>query len=269
MFVRPPGGRPLIIAHRGYRALFPENTLLAFERCLGRADMIELDARLSGDDEAVVFHDASLRRTTDVLERASEGKVPSLHLSDWHLAQLQQLDAGSWFLKSDPFGSLAAGLVQPVELQAHLPQPIPTLEQVLAWSRTHNMPLNIELKDLGGESANRRLAEKVIAVIERQGMEGMILLSSFNHPLLLYCRRLAPKILRAALQEKVHPQGLLSLLQDLAVCAYHPENSITDQALVRVLASVGIAVNVFTVNDPDRQMQLARFGVNGLVTDYP
>jgi len=269
LLLRPPCGQPLIIAHRGYRALYPENTFLAFEHSLGRSDMIELDVRLSGDGEVVVFHDALLSRTTDVLCHRLEWDMDSLHLADWSLSQLLQLDAGSWFIESDPFGSLEAGLVSGNALQLHLPQRIPTLNQILLWCRRNNMPLNIELKDLGRATENCRLAEKVIAGIKGKGLEGMILLSSFNHRLLQYCRGLEPKISRAALQEKNHPQGLVAYLQDLEVCAYHPEEAITDQALINELRSADIAVNVFTVNDPDRQVQLARFGVSGLITDYP
>ena len=269
MLERRFSAHPLVIAHRGYRALFPENTLLAFDRSVGRADMIELDVRLSADGEVVVFHDALLSRTTDAMKRGPALGLQSLRLSDWSIAQLRQLDAGSWFLESDPFGSLAAKTVQARDLRPHLPQPIPTLDQVLTWCRTHNMPLNIELKHLGDDDETRGLAEKVVAAIRRQGLEEMILISSFNHSLLHLCRLLAPKIARAALQDRMHPPGLLAYLQALQVCAYHPEDAITDQALVGALRAVGIAVNVFTVNDPGRQMQLARFGVSGLITDYP
>ncbi len=60
-FVAPP----LIIAHRGASAEKPENTLAAFRRALAlEADGIELDARVTKDGVAVVFHDASLRRLT-------------------------------------------------------------------------------------------------------------------------------------------------------------------------------------------------------------
>jgi len=97
----------------------------------------------------------------------------------------------------------------------------------------------------------------------------MILLSSFNHRLLRYCRDLVPDIARAALQEKTHPPELVAYLQDLDVCAYHPENKITDQSLVALLRSAGIAVNVFTVNDPVRRKELVRFGASGIITDYP
>lgn len=268
VFARP-AKRPLIIAHRGYRACFPENTLLAFERSLGRCDMIELDVRLSADGAVVVIHDEVLGRTSDAPAVAAAQGISSLHLRDWTLEQLQRLDAGSWFARADPFGALASGLVRPEELLALPPQHIPTLDEVLVWSRDHALPLNIELKDLGNDQDNRRLAEAVIARIHHSQSAHMILLSSFNHQLLAHCAALAPEIGLAALQGASHPPALVPYLQALGVCAYHPEDAITDSALIRELNAAGIATNVFTVNDAERCRRLHAWGVTGIITDYP
>lgn len=52
-----------IIAHRGFSAKFPENTLLAFREAINAgAWMIETDIRLSADDVPMIFHDSSLKR---------------------------------------------------------------------------------------------------------------------------------------------------------------------------------------------------------------
>ena len=264
-----PAKRPLIIAHRGYRACFPENTLLAFERSLGRCDMIELDVRLSADGAVVILHDALLDRTSDAPTVARAQGIRSLALRDWTREQLQRLDAGSWFVRVDPFGALSSGLVRPEEVLPLLPQRIPTLDQVLAWSHDHALPLNIELKDLGDDRDNRRLAEEVIARIHATESAPLVLLSSFNHPLLAHCHRRAPDLALAALQEGQHPPALLTHLRSLGVCAYHPEDAITDRPLVEMLHYAGIAVNVFTVNDRRRMRQLHDFGVTGIITDYP
>src|SRR5215212_4556790 len=58
--------RPLVMAHRGGAGLWPENTLLAFERArdLG-VDVIETDVQSTADGVLVVMHDATVDRTTD------------------------------------------------------------------------------------------------------------------------------------------------------------------------------------------------------------
>ena len=58
--------RPWIIAHRGYSAAAPENTLAAVDaaRMIG-ADWIEVDLHVSADGTPIVIHDQSVDRTTD------------------------------------------------------------------------------------------------------------------------------------------------------------------------------------------------------------
>jgi glycerophosphoryl diester phosphodiesterase len=64
---------PLGIAHRGTTADCPwtENTVRAFSHCAGAADMLEVDLRLSGDGRPVIFHDATLDRTTTASGRVA------------------------------------------------------------------------------------------------------------------------------------------------------------------------------------------------------
>jgi glycerophosphoryl diester phosphodiesterase len=66
-----------IIAHRGFSAKYPENTLLAFREAMNAgAWMIETDIRLSVDDVPMIFHDGSLQRvcgrTQGIEDLASE-----------------------------------------------------------------------------------------------------------------------------------------------------------------------------------------------------
>lgn len=72
------------IAHRGYQAVFPENTLVAIAGAFAAgADGVEVDVRLTRDGEPVVIHDSTVDRTTD-----GRGAV-----SDLTLAQITSLDA--------------------------------------------------------------------------------------------------------------------------------------------------------------------------------
>ena len=58
--------KPLLMAHRGNRVLFPENTIAAFRQAINdRADILETDLHLSSDDEFICIHDASVDRTTN------------------------------------------------------------------------------------------------------------------------------------------------------------------------------------------------------------
>lgn len=79
--------KTIICAHRGLEDRVPENTLAAFESALKRGMAIELDVQMTSDEELVIMHDFTVDRTTD-----GSGRVEQLSLAD-----LQALDAGSWF----------------------------------------------------------------------------------------------------------------------------------------------------------------------------
>jgi len=263
------GSEPLIIAHRGYRACYPENTLCAFEQSLGRSRMIELDVRLCGDGAAVVFHDSHLLRTSNAAAVAGELGLTNFELSDWRLDQLRSLDLGSWFLDADPFAALRRGAVDRSQLAALMPQRILTLRELLAWAGVNIMPLNIEIKDLRPTRRDELIVSEVVREIREAGASGEVVISSFNHHYLRSCRQMAPEIATAALQEDAHPPDLVHYLQSLGVCAYHPHDSLVDEALVARLRAADLRVNVFTVNDPARQRQLFRWGTTGIFTDFP
>src|SRR6476660_947040 len=82
--------RPLAVGHRGLMHAAPECTLAGFRACLTLRCGFEFDVRRTKDGELVCLHDATLDRTTN-------GKGP---LAELLLANVKQLDAGSWFDKS-------------------------------------------------------------------------------------------------------------------------------------------------------------------------
>ncbi len=117
----------LVIAHRGASGHAPENTLAAFRKAVSLgAPFIETDLQLSRDAHFVAIHDATVDRTT--------GGHGAVH--DLTLAELHRLDAGSWF------GSEFAG------------ERIPTLEEILDFSKKHDVVFYLELKP-SGSCANR------------------------------------------------------------------------------------------------------------------
>src|SRR5437763_1427670 len=96
------GGTPpapvLNIGHRGARAFAPENTLEAVVKAkrLG-CHMVEVDVHLTADGEVIVLHDDDLLRCSNVKEVFPGRK--SYFVSDFTLAEVRKLDAGSWFVR--------------------------------------------------------------------------------------------------------------------------------------------------------------------------
>src|SRR5512135_1256334 len=83
------GAPPYVVAHRGISAKAPENTLASFELAskVTGIDMVELDVRLTKDEEVIVLHDRTLQRTTTGNGIARK----------YTLNELSKYDAGSWF----------------------------------------------------------------------------------------------------------------------------------------------------------------------------
>ena len=69
---------PPLIAHRGFAAEHPENTVAAIEAATAVVDRIELDVRRCGTGELVVFHDATLGRVTDATGRVDRTSADRL-----------------------------------------------------------------------------------------------------------------------------------------------------------------------------------------------
>jgi glycerophosphoryl diester phosphodiesterase len=96
MSEEPDMVRVVNVAHRGSSAEAPENTLAAFRLGIEQgSDLIESDVQRSRDGALVLMHDTTLTRTTDV-EQVFPDRSP-WRVSDFTLAEIKRLDAGSWF----------------------------------------------------------------------------------------------------------------------------------------------------------------------------
>jgi glycerophosphoryl diester phosphodiesterase len=93
------------VAHRGASAYAPEHTLAAYRLALEQgADYVEQDLQITKDGVLVCLHDLTLERTTNVEEvfpdrHRTERGARTWPVSDFTLAEIKRLDAGSWFDK--------------------------------------------------------------------------------------------------------------------------------------------------------------------------
>jgi glycerophosphoryl diester phosphodiesterase len=233
--------RPLNLAHRGASHAAPENTLAAYQQAREfGADGVELDVMLSADGEAVVRHDFDLDRTTN-----GHGLV-----KDHTLAELRALDAGVWF------GPQFAG------------ERVPTLREVCAWAG-QDMLLDIELKSV--DVGDNGLERKVVPIVQEFGLEGRVILSSFNPFALRRVRAINPRLgtgllyatdlpiylSRAWLRPLVRPDAL------------HPEFSMATDAYLQWARGKGYRVNVWTPDDPADLKHLVGLRVDTIITNRP
>lgn len=121
--------RPLVIAHRGYCKLAPENTLPSFKLALSAgADLVELDYHHSKDGKLIVIHDPKLDRTTNA---RSQWRQKRIKVESRTATELQTLDAGSWFhakyagtkipLLADALATIQKGSITLIERKSGAP----------------------------------------------------------------------------------------------------------------------------------------------------
>jgi glycerophosphoryl diester phosphodiesterase len=255
------------IAHRGARSLAPENTMPAARKAheVGASGW-ELDVAMTADGELVLLHDDTLERTSDATQ-VYKDRQP-WRVENFTLAELQQLDFGSWFVREDPFKQVAAGAVTPEEQAAIQGTQIPTLQEALEYTRAHQWFVNVEIKDATGTPADATIVKAVVDLIRELGMNELVLVSSFNHAYLKQVKALQPSLATGALVDKYQPDPV-TLVKELGAQAYHPSRKVINAEQIQALRQEGFAVYVWTVNDEDEMRELIAMGVSGIITDYP
>lgn len=258
----------LVQAHRGFRGIAPENTLLAARKGLeAGADLWELDVAASRDGELVVLHDDTLVRTTDARERFP-GRAPWI-VYDFTLAELRSLDAGSWYPAADPFGQAASGRVGPADLASFAGERIPTLREALEFTRDSGWMVNVEIKDATGRACEGWIVERTVALLRELGLVGRCCVSSFNHAYIERVKRAEPAIETGALVEKRAPDDVVAMLRRTGARSYNPDKKILDERTVKAVRAAGFDVYVWTVNEEADMRRLVDWGVTALITDFP
>jgi len=264
---------PKVWAHRGARSAAPENTMAAARAALAQgADGWELDVHLTLDGEVVVTHDHGLRRVTDIASRPGMPTRRHHVVNRLTLGQIRSLDAGSWFVRRDPFGTVAAGEIGTDALAQFAGEPVPTLGEALAWTQGSGLAVNVEIKDmLGGDDAG--LVEAVAALIRAARLDGRVLVSSFRQKSLELFRELCPEVpVGLLLDEKAmaaSTQGIVARLKDLGAVALHPSLKGLFPGRIAAFGEAGFETNVYTVNREEDMLWLAREGAAGIITDFP
>lgn len=283
--------RLLNIAHRGARAYAPENTLVAFAKAktLG-CDMFEMDVRLAKDGVVVVYHDEHLNRCTDALTRFPG--LSSYNLADFSSMELVQLDAGSWYVEQlklpsgerQPFlQSLTEAemkeFVNPSQQNYYASGEIkiPSLVETLLLAKELELMVNIELKKQPDGTTG--LVEAVLKDLKPMKMDSQILISSFEHDMLIEVRRHSKNIATAILVDTLIKAPIGYLRQHKAnaynLGCFNEPNSFASLQGKRYLAHIdkirksGFGVNIWTCNNQDEMGYLLAVGVTGLISDYP
>lgn len=260
-------GPQIAIAHRGASAYAPEHTFFAYDLAVRQdADMLECDLILSKDEVPVCIHDETVDRTT--------GGTPTGRVDSYTLAELRQMDFGSWFNTSNPTAA------KPEYAGAK----IVTLEEQLDCYLRINpkMRFHIETKDSAGGRAEQILFE----MLTRKGLiatgdvaggnvrSSTILLQSFDAGSLERMKGLTGSIPTAflfAAPDATSGPWLLAGSGPDYIDAFAPNSAVLllDATATQRFHAGGHDVHTWTVNDSQQMGVLLDQGVDGIFTNNP
>ena len=229
-----------VVAHRGYAAVAPENTLVALHAAVtAGADWIEFDVRTTADGVPVVVHDRHLGRTVPGAEPVAEVLFDDLRARD----------AGGWF------APVFAGLR------------VPTLAEVLDLLAASPGPgILLEIKP----PATADQVKAVLAQLTERGLVARTVLQSFADQILHDAAELLPELRRGVLRLGLDADPVAVARGHGAVC-YNPSlaDVVAAPSVVPALAAVGVGVMPWTVNDPAGWATAVSLGCAGVITDRP
>lgn len=233
------GNEIFVVAHRGASGTAPENTLASFRRAIASGvRMIEIDCHFTTDGRVAVFHD---------LERVQQ--ILGADRSEFSFEELSRVDAGGWF--SEEF----------------LGEKIPSLDEVLDLAKDKAF-LNIEIKVNNLDSDMQKIENLTQLVISKK-MEDQVLLSSFQHELILRIKHNHPSLHTGAIKipgdERLPSEIAKSTGCSAFICDIDEINrEISDDA-----ERNGIIVGVYSIDTADQLDYILKFKVQALATNFP
>ena len=240
-----------MIAHRGSRLLWPENTVFAFEQAAAHGvRFLETDLRVSADGILHCFHDSSLDRTTN-----GSGPIGSQSAFD-----LARLDAGYRHRLDGayPFRGMGIG--------------IPTFASVVEAFPEFGFVVDVK---------NDGVVKPLAQLIKERDLEGRLVVGSFSTSRLLALREICGRelatstgpaetvkaIVAGRLEGAFCPFGSTTVALQVPVSWYGVP--VVTKDLVDVAHHFGKLVHVWTINEDDEINRLLGLGVDGIITDRP
>lgn len=248
-------GHPLVMAHRGESGKIPENTIEALKAAVEiGVDVLESDARLTKDDQVVLFHDDNLMRTT-----GEQGTI-----RDYNLDELLEFDLGHNFTTDE-------GVTYPYRGKG---LKIVTLQE--GFERFPDTIFNLDIKDTF-LSAPMELARHILHMDRKQ----KVIVGSFHDEQLEHFRDLLPDVTTSA-----HPGEVkrFVLNSKIGVPRIKKENikyrafqvpiksgplTVVTKKFIKKAHEWNLAVHVWTINDEPTMDYLLDLGVDGIFTDQP
>ena len=261
-----------IQGHRGCRGLLPENSIPAFLRALDLGvTTLEMDVVISKDGKVVVSHepflnhDICLNPEGDSIKKSEE---ETYNLYQMNYNDIAQCDCGS--LGNSKFKEQESIKVSKPLLSDVIKQ----VEWYIKSYTRYEVDYNIEIKSTEqGDNVNHPMpaefSDIVYNEIDKYLPWNRIVIQSFDFRVLKYWKEKYPEARLAALVE--NENSIDANLKDLGFnpAIYSCYHQLLSEDKVQKLHDNDIKVIPWTVNDTSRMTKLVKWGVDGIITDYP
>ncbi|MGH9157880.1 MAG: glycerophosphodiester phosphodiesterase [Acidimicrobiales bacterium] len=259
--------RPLNFAHQGGAREAPSNTLFALTQGVAAgAHALEMDLHVTADRHLVVCHDDTVDRTTD-----GTGRISAMTL-----AEVQQFDAAHWWVPGSVVDHDAGPDDYPLRGRAPADGDlvIPTLRSVLEAFPDRYLNLDIKEWAPSVEPYEGLLAD----LLAEFGRGDDVLVGSFIDAAVESFSARAPHVgtiagtsamagFYFAVRQGGEPPPMSH--QALQVPPSFEGITVLDEALVVAAHAHGLAVHVWTIDDPEEMGRLLDLGVDGVMSDRP
>ncbi len=261
--------RVLAFAHQAGEKEGPSSTLWSIERAVSLGVTgIELDVHATADGKLVVGHDATLDRTTN-----SSGAIAQ---TTWD--QISRLDNAYWFVPGE--ATVCGRPAEQYAFRGRAPADkrfaVAALDDVLEMTAGTFVNLDIKQTAPAVEPYEEALARTLAAHHRRDD----VIVASFLDAAIERFRQCAPHIATSLGQN-----AIVGFTQALAR-GERPDPSLGGHAAIQVPPSflgvelvsarfveaahaLGLAVHVWTIDEPGEMERLCGLGVDGIMSDCP
>ncbi|NLA76597.1 MAG: hypothetical protein GX851_01995 [Clostridiales bacterium] len=269
-------GQTMVSAHRSGGDIAPENTMAAFENCVKSSsfsiDMFEFDLHITKDGELILLHDSTFDRTSNSAEHfGAEGVLPSEKTYE----ELRELNMGENFKNEK--GEMPYKGLRGDEIPENLH--VVRLEDVFDYLRPYgDYSFIIEIKD--GDELGKKGVDKLFAILKAYDMLDRVVFGTFNGEISEYVDEKYPDMLRSAGIVEVVNFYFSSLIGIDHEKGYYkfdalqiPDDdyvfNLGTTRLVNYAHKYDIAVQYWTINNPEDVKHLQSIGADAVMSDNP
>ncbi|MBQ4573035.1 MAG: hypothetical protein IJA80_07140 [Clostridia bacterium] len=266
----------MVSAHRAGKSLFPQGTMMAFEGCVNskefETDIFEFDVHITADEKLIILHDDTLDEVSNAIEHF--GKTEN-YAENYTYEEIRELNLGEYFKNKDgetPYKGLRGENI-PDNLR------VLTVTDALTYlEKSGGYYYSIEIKNSG--ELGLKAADILYDTLTDMKLLDRVIIASFDKEILLYLDENYPDLTRIAYN--VEAAGLFfDALLDIDrpdgyykfdVLQVPPDRYIVNMGtskLVNYAHKNNIAIQYWTINDPEKMIFLQSIGADGIITDNP